>query len=139
MFVRKTLLTLLASLLIWGLATSFFRLFGPALLKAPGESGSFVVLLLLELATAIVLYLAASIYRRLDSAPFAATRLGVIGTIVGLTLDGFVVWWHRFTLPGLSDGQLASFTIWMVIAYALYLFIPLVMEHPLLELTRRNR
>ncbi|WP_411807274.1 hypothetical protein [Bacillus mojavensis] len=46
-----------------------------------------------------------------------------------LFIDTFFLWNHAFILPALSEGQEIAFAIWMVCAYAIYLFIPLLLSY----------
>jgi hypothetical protein len=139
MLKTNAVTAIFCSLLIWAAATSFFRFLGPTLLVAPDDPGFPLLYLLLEAFTGIALFAAFLIYRRLDRSAYAATRLGVTGTIVGLLLDSFALWQHDLVFPQFSSGQLVAFAVWMPFAYALYLLIPLWMDRQKLELPTRNR
>ncbi|MDR4185937.1 hypothetical protein FO521_02075 [Bacillus pseudomycoides] len=52
----------------------------------------------------------------------------MFGTGIGLFLDTFILYSSSSICSTLSSQQVLSFAIWMAIAYALYLFIPVWME-----------
>ncbi len=83
---------------------------------------------LLELGTAIALYFVMWLYQKLDTSKYAVIKLGICGTAIGLTLDSYILYHSSNIFSQLTSQQIMSFTIWMVIAYALYLIIPFVME-----------
>ena len=66
--------------------------------------------------------------QKLDTTKYAVIKLGICGTAIGLTLDSYILYHSSNLFSQLSSQQIMSFTIWMVIAYALYLIIPFVME-----------
>lgn len=68
------------------------------------------------------------VIQRLDTTKYAVIKLGICGTAIGLTLDSYILYNSSNIFSQLSSQQIMSFTIWMVIAYALYLIIPFVME-----------
>ena len=76
----------------------------------------------------IALYFVMWLYQRLDTTKYAVIKLGICGTAIGLTLDSYILYNSSNIFSQLSSQQIMSFTIWMVIAYALYLIIPFVME-----------
>ncbi|MEC1261920.1 DUF5367 family protein [Bacillus swezeyi] len=127
MFTQKLGLTLLFSFLVWLGATMFFVLFGDSVLAEPGQHTFWIHFLLLETGTFVVLYTVLLFYQQLDKSPFAALKLGIWGSAVGLFLDTFSVWNHPLIFPAFSEGQVISFAIWMVCAYAMYLMIPLML------------
>ncbi|GIO68820.1 hypothetical protein J21TS3_36410 [Paenibacillus cookii] len=126
MFSEKMGLTLLFSVLVWLGATLFFVFFGPLVLVSPYRQNFLPPFLLLEAATGVVLYVVFVLFRRFDPSPYAAVRLGVVGSAVGLILDTFVIWNKGVFFAGLSDEQLLAFVIWMAFAYGLYLLLPLL-------------
>lgn len=128
MFSEKRGLILLFSMLVWLGATLFFVFFGSMVLVDPDQQNFLPAFLLLELATAVVLYIVFVIFRKLDPSPYAVVKLGVIGSAVGLILDTFVLWNRDFFFSKISNEQLLAFTIWMAFAYGLYLLIPLLMS-----------
>ncbi|CAJ1002298.1 MULTISPECIES: hypothetical protein [Bacillales] len=128
MFSEKLGLTLLFSILVWLGATLFFVFFGSMVLVDPYQQDFFMRFLLLEIATAVVLYIVFVIFRKLDPSPYAVVKLGLIGSAVGLIIDAFVLWNRDVFFSGLSSEQLLAFTIWMSFAYGLYLLIPLFMR-----------
>ncbi|MDE1455371.1 DUF5367 family protein, partial [Bacillus paralicheniformis] len=75
-----------------------------------------------------LLYAVILAYRRVDKSRFAAVKLGIVGSAVGLCLDTFSLWHHSLIFPALSKGQVIGFAVWMVFAYAMYLMIPLILE-----------
>ncbi|WP_019120672.1 DUF5367 family protein [Brevibacillus massiliensis] len=110
---------------VWLVVILCFRLFGQTLLLPPASAGlSPLRFGLLEAVTAILLYLVAWCYGKVDRSPEAGRRFAVIGTATGLCLDTFVFWNHELFLPGWSPDQLLSFAVWLCFAYALYLIIP---------------
>ncbi|MED0675883.1 MULTISPECIES: DUF5367 family protein [Aneurinibacillus] len=125
MFTHKLGLTFLFSFLVWLGATMFFVLFGDLVLVDPSKDNFLGTFLLLEAATAIVLYVVLLIYKKLDKSPYASIKLGIWGSAIGLFIDTFSVWNHSIVFPKLSEDQVIAFTIWMVCAYAMYLIIPL--------------
>ncbi len=68
------------------------------------------------------------LYKRLDTTKYAVIKLGICGTAIGLILDTYILYNSSNLFSQFSSQQIISFTIWMVIAYALYLIIPFVME-----------
>lgn len=132
-------MTIFCSLLVWAAATGFFRYLGPTLLVSPQDPRFPLLYLLLETFTGLALFAAFLVYRKLDRSAFAAARLGVTGSIIGLLLDSFSLWQHNLVFPQFSSGQLVAFAVWMPFAYALYLLIPLWMDRQKLELPNRNR
>ncbi|PFA25160.1 MULTISPECIES: DUF5367 family protein [Bacillus cereus group] len=125
---NKWWVTILFSVGIWFAASTFFYVFGAAVLVEISAPSFINSLLLLEISTAICLYAAMWLYRKIDSSRNALIKLGIFGTAIGLLLDTFILYYSASIFPALSSQQILSFTIWMVIAYALYLFIPLWME-----------
>jgi hypothetical protein len=128
MFSEKLGLTLLFSILVWLGATLFFVFFGSMVLVDPYQQDFFMRFLLLEIATAVVLYIVFVIFRKLDPSPYSVVKLGLIGSAVGLIIDAFVLWNRDVFFSGLSSEKLLAFTIWMSFAYGLYLLIPLFMR-----------
>lgn len=115
-------------LIVWFLATLFFVLFGEYVLYAPGSKGFLVSLTLLLLGTGILLYFTTRIYMLFDKTKHAPLKFGLVGTIIGLTLDMFSISNYKSIFPSLEPSQVISFTAWMSFAYALYLIIPILME-----------
>lgn len=117
----------ISGFVIWLAATSFFIFFGKQVLVAPTNRYFFLTFLLLEIGTALVLFLLTLLYRKWDKNQNALLRFGIIGSIVGLALDAVSLSNHAWFFPNLSAEQLLSFAIWMCFAYALYLAIPSMM------------
>ncbi|QTD40041.1 hypothetical protein [Sporosarcina sp. Te-1] len=113
---------------VWLIATLFFMFLGEHVLIPPGAPSYWVQFLLLEAATAVLLFFTTFIYIKLDRTPKAAIRFAVGGTIIGLFLDSLSISYHAFFFSSLDDGQLISFVVWLCTAYALYLFVPLVAD-----------
>ncbi|MFC8149549.1 DUF5367 family protein [Bacillus paralicheniformis] len=128
MLTEKLGLTLVFSFVVWLGATVFFMLFGSAVLAEPGQDAFMLRFLLLEAGTFALLYAVILAYRRVDKSRFAAVKLGIVGSAVGLFLDTFSLWHHSWILPALSKGQVSGFAVWMVFAYAMYLMIPFILE-----------
>ena len=68
------------------------------------------------------------VYLLFDKSENAALKFGVIGSIIGLSLDTFSLSNHHFIFPQLDDSQVIAFTAWMSFAYALYLLIPAIIN-----------
>ncbi|MFN2747460.1 MULTISPECIES: DUF5367 family protein [Bacillus] len=128
MFTEKLGLALVFSFLVWLGAAGFFMLFGESVLAEPGEDTFWSRFLLLEAGTFVVLYAILRFYQRIDQSRFAALKLGIWGSLIGLFLDAFSLWNHSLIFPALTKGKVIGFAIWMVFAYAMYLTIPLLME-----------
>lgn len=128
MLTEKLGLALVFSIVVWLGATVFFMLFGSAVLAEPGQDAFMFRFLLLEAGTFALLYVVMLVYRCVDKSRFAAVKLGIVGSAVGLFLDAFSLWNRSLIFPALSDGQVIGFAVWMVFAYAMYLTIPLIFE-----------
>ncbi|UFJ40863.1 DUF5367 family protein [Brevibacillus humidisoli] len=128
MLLQHAWRAMIGGLLVWAGATLFFIWLGDTVLVEPEQSGFWLTICLLEAGTACLLYLVLILYRLFDSAPHAGVRLGVWGTAIGLLLDSVLLFHHDRLFPDFTEGQLLSFMIWMVIAYFLYLLIPLLVE-----------
>ncbi|MGE7884538.1 DUF5367 family protein [Bacillus sp. NPDC094077] len=121
-------LTILFSVSVWFAAAVFFIFFGSSVLVEYTSNKFFLQIAFLELGTAAALYFVMWLYQKLDSSKYAVIKLGISGTAIGLILDSYILYNHSSIFSQLSSQQIISFTIWMVIAYALYLIIPLAME-----------
>ncbi|MDH2887012.1 MULTISPECIES: DUF5367 family protein [Bacillus cereus group] len=124
----KSWITIIFSIGVWFMASLFFILFGSYVLVEITSSLFLPMLLILEIGTAIALYVVLRFYQKIDSSRYAAIKLGIFGTGIGLLLDSFLLYYASTLFPQLSLQQMISFTIWMVFAYVLYLFIPVWME-----------
>ncbi|EOV9527462.1 hypothetical protein ACE41A_10585 [Bacillus cytotoxicus] len=124
----KSWITIIFSIGVWFMASLFFILFGSYVLVEITSSLFLPMLLILEIGTAIALYVVLRFYQKIDSSRYAAIKLGIFGTGIGLFLDSFLLYYASTLFPQLSLQQMISFTIWMVFAYVLYLFIPVWME-----------
>ncbi|HCX47598.1 MAG TPA: hypothetical protein DG757_00840 [Bacillus sp. (in: Bacteria)] len=122
--MRGYLFTALWGIVVWIFATLFFVLFGKQVLFSPGSSSFVMSILLLIVGTAILLVGTTSLYLWFDKSENASLKFGIIGAIVGLTLDTFSLSNHQYIFPQLSESQVIAFTVWMSFAYALYLIIP---------------
>lgn len=122
--MRGYLFTALWGIVVWFFATLFFVLFGKQVLFSPGSSSFVMSILLLIVGTAILLVGMTFFYLLFDKSENSSLKFGLIGTIIGLTLDTFSLSNHRYIFPNLSDSQVVAFTVWMSFAYALYLIIP---------------
>ncbi|MBE7103266.1 hypothetical protein FT637_09405 [Bacillus cereus] len=125
---NKIWLTIVFSIGIWFFAAAFFIIFGSSVLLEYTSNRFFLQMTLLELGTAIALYFVMWLYKKLDTSKYAVIKLGICGTAIGLTLDSYILYNSSNIFSQLSSQQIISFTIWMVIAYAFYLIIPLIME-----------
>ncbi|EMA6341817.1 hypothetical protein ACO11K_000058 [Bacillus cytotoxicus] len=124
----KSWITIIFSIGVWFMASLFFILFGSYVLVEITSSLFLPMLLILEIGTAIALCVVLRFYQKIDSSRYAAIKLGIFGTGIGLFLDSFLLYYASTLFPQLSLQQILSFTIWMVFAYVLYLFIPIWME-----------
>ncbi|MGI2749999.1 hypothetical protein ACRS52_15225 [Bacillus cytotoxicus] len=124
----KSWITIIFSIGVWFMASLFFILFGSYVLVEITSSLFLPMLLILEIGTAVALYVVLRFYQKIDSSRYAAIKLGIFGTGIGLFLDSFLLYYASTLFPQLSLQQMISFTIWMVFAYVLYLFIPVWME-----------
>ncbi|MBE5105262.1 DUF5367 family protein [Bacillus thuringiensis] len=125
---KKLWITILFSVGIWFVASAFFIVFGSSVLVEYTSNEFFLKIAFLELGTASALYFVMWLYQKLDSSKYAVIKLSISGTAIGLILDSYILYNHSIIFSQLSSQQIISFTIWMVIAYALYLIIPLVIE-----------
>lgn len=126
--MKTHLFTALWGIVVWFFATIFFVLFGEHVLFSPGTNAFAFSLLTLLLGTGILLWGITHVYLLVDKADNSALRFGVIGTIIGLTLDTFSLSKHHSLFPKLDDSQVISFTVWMSFAYVLYLLIPVMIN-----------
>ncbi|AWC28331.1 hypothetical protein [Bacillus cytotoxicus] len=124
----KSWITIIFSIGVWFMASLFFILFGSYVLVEITSSLFPPMLLILEIGTAIALYVVLGFYQKIDSSRYAAIKLGMFGTGIGLFLDSFLLYYASTLFSQLSLQQMISFTIWMVFVYVLYLFIPVWME-----------
>ncbi|MGH1039540.1 DUF5367 family protein [Bacillus wiedmannii] len=129
----KLWLTILFSIGIWFVASAFFVVFGSSVLLEYTSNRFFLQMALLELGTAIALYFVMWLYQKLDTSKYAVIKLGICGTAIGLILDSYILYNSSRIFSQLSSQQIISFTIWMVIAYALYLIIPCIIQYKKIE------
>ncbi|AEW54817.1 hypothetical protein ABE42_26490 [Bacillus thuringiensis] len=130
---NKLWLTILFSIGVWFFASAFFIIFGSSVLLEYTSNRFFLQLTFLELATAIALYFVMWLYKRLDTTKYAVIKLGICGTAIGLILDTYILYNSSNLFSQFSSQQIISFTIWMVIAYALYLIIPCIIQYKKIE------
>ncbi len=126
-------LTILFSIGIWLCASVFFIIFGSSVLLEYTSNRFFLQLMFLELGTAIALYCVMWLYKKLDTTKYAVIKLGICGTAIGLILDTYILYNSSNLFSQFSSQQIISFTIWMVIAYALYLIIPCIIQYKKIE------
>ncbi|WP_042150249.1 DUF5367 family protein [Paucisalibacillus sp. EB02] len=124
--MKGYLFTALWGILVWLFATLFFRFFGEHVLFSPVTNEFVISIFLLLVVTSVLLLGITYVYLKFDQTNNAPLRFGVIGTIIGLSLDTFSLSYHHLVFPNLDDSQVIAFTAWMSFAYALYLFIPLM-------------
>ncbi|MFO1445095.1 DUF5367 family protein [Bacillus sp. Bva_UNVM-123] len=113
---------------VWLFATIFFKFFGEHVLFSPGTNDFIISIILLLVGTSALLFGITYVYLLFDKTNNAALKFGVFGTIIGLALDTFSLSNHHLVFPNLNDSQVIAFTAWMSFAYALYLFIPLMIN-----------
>ncbi|MFF5994652.1 DUF5367 family protein [Lysinibacillus sp. KU-BSD001] len=117
-----------AGLFVWAFATMFFILFGDKVLYSPGTENYVISIFFLLVGTGFLLWGTTHLYLFFDKSNNASLRFGIVGTIVGLALDTFSLSNHRLFFPKLDPAQIIAFTAWMAFAYALYLFIPAIIN-----------
>ncbi|WLR52496.1 DUF5367 family protein [Bacillus tianshenii] len=122
--MKGYLMTLLWGVLVWIFATMFFVFFGEHVLFSPGTEPFTTSLLLLVMGTGLVLWGVTYLYLLFDKSKNAPIKFGIVGTIIGLSLDTFSLSNHNLIFTKLDNTQVIAFTAWMSFAYALYLFIP---------------
>lgn len=125
---EKFSLTILFSVSIWIGASAFFFLFGKFVLVSITSSMFITRLILLEVGTAIMLYGIMLLYKRLDPSRYSVIKLGIFGTSIGLFLDIFIIYYSSYIFSALSSQQILSFVVWMLLAYVLYLLLPIWIE-----------
>lgn len=126
--MKKYVLTVFWAILVWFCATMFFVLFGERVLFTPGTDSFLISTFILLIGTAILLLILTYLYLLFDKSEDAALKFGLIGTILGLSLDMFSLSNHQIIFPQLNESQIISFTVWMSFAYALYLIIPTIIH-----------
>lgn len=127
--LRQTLILTGIGIAMWAVATLFFILFGNWVLVDTENPQFGASLFLLEALTVLVLIGLALVVRlRLFREPGSATRLGFIGAAVGLLFDTFAVWYRDSVFTKFDEGQHHAFTIWMTLAYALFLLVPAITD-----------
>ncbi len=136
--MKGYLFTILSGILVWFFATMFFVFFGDRVLFSPGTDNYGISLLLLVAGTGCLLWGVTYVYLLFDKSKNAALKFGIIGTIVGLSLDTCSLSNHNFIFPQLNDSQVIAFSAWMSFAYALYLFIPAMINQKKLILKNRQ-
>jgi len=122
--------------MIWFIATMFFVLFGELVLFSPGTEKFLFSFLLLQVGTGILLWMMTRLYLFLDHSNNAAIKFGVIGSIIGLSLDTISI--SDLFFPKLDEGQIIAFTAWMSLAYALYLLIPTIINSRVIKRHNKN-
>ncbi|SOC18193.1 hypothetical protein SAMN05880501_11061 [Ureibacillus xyleni] len=126
--MKNFLKPLIFGLFVWFFATMFFVFLGKYVLITPGEEGYFVSLIILLLGTGILLYFTTKIYMLFDKTKYGPLKFGLIGTIIGLTLDTLSLSNYEIIFEKLETSQVISFAAWMCCAYALYIVIPLIIN-----------
>ncbi|CAI6078820.1 hypothetical protein [Cohnella sp. JJ-181] len=127
--LRQMLILTGMGVAMWALGTLFFMLFGDWVLVAAEDRQFGASLFLLEALTALVILGVALVVRlRLFRTPGSATRFGFIGAATGLLLDAFVLLYRDEVLYDLDQGQYHTFTVWMTLAYALFLLLPAIAD-----------
>ncbi|WP_223068952.1 DUF5367 family protein [Paenibacillus caui] len=126
--MKSYLFTAIWGVIVWLAATLFFVIFGEYVLFSPGTKAFISSFLLLVVGTGAALWAVTNVYLLFDKTDHASLKFGVMGTIIGLSLDTFSLSNHYFIFPKLDDSQVIAFTAWMSMAYALYLLIPAMMN-----------
>ena len=126
--MKGYLITVIWGVLVWFFATMFFVFFGESVLFSPGTDSFIISTILLVTGTGILLWVVTYVYLFFDKSNNAPIKFGIIGTIICLSLDTFALTNHNFIFPKLDNSQVIAFTAWMSFAYALYLFIPVMIN-----------
>lgn len=127
--LRQMLILSGLGIAMWALGTLFFMLFGDWVLVAAEDRQFGASLFLLEALTALVILGVALVVRlRLFRTPGSATRFGYVGALIGLLLNTFVLLYRDKVLYDLDQGQYHTFTVWMTLAYALFLLLPAIAD-----------
>lgn len=126
--MKGYLFTAIWGVFVWLFATIFFVFFGERVLFSPGSDEFIFSILLLIVGTGALLWGVTYVYLLFDKSDHASIKFGVMGSIIGLSLDVFSLSNHQLIFPKLNDTQMISFTIWMSLAYALYLLIPVMIN-----------
>lgn len=127
--MKGYVISILWGSLVWFFATMFFVLFGEHVLFSPGTENYVTSMLLLVTGTGLLLWAVTYMYLLFDKSKHAPLKFGVVGTIIGLSLDTLSLSNHSLIFPKLDEAQVIAFTAWMSFAYALYLFIPAMVNH----------
>lgn len=127
--MKGYLFTALWGVMIWLAATVFFMSAGDYILVGPEADTYIARLLLLLIVTGLLLWGVTRTYLLFDQTEYAPFKFGVIGTVIGLSLDTVSLSNHHFIFSKLDDSQVIAFTAWMSFAYALYLLVPLMMNY----------
>ncbi|MFJ8256428.1 DUF5367 family protein [Peribacillus asahii] len=130
---------LIFGVLVWFVATMFFVILGERVLYPPGTVSFAISITLLVVGTGFLLWGITYIYLLFDKTENAPLKFGIIGTIIGLALDTFSLSFHQFIFPNLAEPQVIAFTAWMSFAYALYLFIPALINQKTSKSKGRNQ
>lgn len=134
--MKSYLFTAMWGVLVWLFATLFFRFYGEYVLFSPATNEFISSIFLLLVGTSVLLCSVTYLYLLFDKTTNAPLKFGIIGTIIGLTLDTFSLSNHHIIFPALNDSQIIAFTVWMSFAYALYLFIPFMFNRKTLTVDR---
>ncbi|GEN86685.1 DUF5367 family protein [Oceanobacillus sp. FSL W8-0428] len=126
--MKTYLFTAAWGVIVWIIATLFFRIFGEDVLFTPGTDAFMYSTAILLVGTAILLTLVIYLYTLFDKKDYAAIRFGIVGTMTGLVLDSFVFSNYQMIFPNLDETQIIAFSSWMSFAYALYLVIPFLFQ-----------
>ncbi|RPF50710.1 DUF5367 family protein [Aquisalibacillus elongatus] len=126
--MKAHLFTVLWAFLIWLFATLFFMFMGEYVLHPPGTDAFIYSIILLTVGTGALLLLITLMYMQFDKSENAPLKLGIVGTVIGLTLDSFSLSFYGAVFPNLKQSQVISFSVWMSAAYALYLLIPILIN-----------
>ncbi|MFC5701956.1 hypothetical protein ACFPVX_11715 [Cohnella faecalis] len=117
------------ALAVWIVSTLFFSLFGDWVLGEVGEANFGSSLFLLEILTFLVLIGLSLVVRlRLFPEKGSATRFGFTAAAVGLLLDTFTVMKREQVFPDFSEQQHHAWSVWMTLAYAMFLLVPAVVD-----------
>ncbi|MEK3934356.1 DUF5367 family protein [Sporosarcina sp. FSL W7-1349] len=126
--MKECFIPIISGIVIWFFATLFFVFFGEHVLFSPGTENYSSSILLLVIGTGLLIWGITYIYLLFDKTKNAPLKFGIIGTFIGLSLDAFSLSKNNLIFPKLDDPQIIAFTVWMSFAYALYLFIPAIIN-----------
>ncbi|MBT2290152.1 hypothetical protein J7E73_13570 [Paenibacillus albidus] len=115
--------------IFWLITLVFFRYLGPyVLLKLDEPYFNSFLLLLLTVMLLILAGVSLLVRLRMYRARGSATRFGYWTAMIGLVLDGFVLWHRKLIFPNFSEEQHQAFAVCITFASALTLLVPMLVD-----------